>query len=271
VEFIKKLGALYASVQPFLDIGILAFILYTAYGILVKTQAIQLLKGAVYILIVYAIAFLLKLNTLLWLLNILAPGLVIGIAIVFQPELRKIFLRIGQSDWFKLGKRSKHSHLDSVLTAAEILSNQRRGMLSVFIRRNNLKDIAETGTRLNAELSSSLLVTIFGHDTPLHDGATIIQGGRIVAAGCFLPLSEQQDIRKTFGTRHRAALGLSEETDAVVLIVSEETGAISLAYDSKLYYDLTSAEITRQLEGLLDLGSESSSTEDNGNDSKEID
>lgn len=271
MEFIKKLGTIYAAIQPFLDITILAFILYSAYGILVKTQAIQLLKGAIYILIVYAIAFLLKLNTLLWLLNILAPGLLIGIAIVFQPELRKIFLKIGQSDWLRLGKRSKHNHLDSVLTAAEILSNRRRGMLAVFIRRNNLKDIVETGTRLNADLSSSLLVTVFGHDTPLHDGAAIVQGGRIVAAGCFLPLSEQQDIRKTFGTRHRAALGLSEETDAVVMIVSEETGAMSLAYDSKLYYDLTSAEITRQLEGLLDLGSESLSAEGNGNDRKEFD
>lgn len=270
MEFIKKMGALYASIQPFLDIAVLAFLLYQSYGILVKTQAIQLIKGAVSLLIIYAIAFLLKLNTLLWILNILAPGLLIGVAIVFQPELRKIFLKIGQSDWLRLGKRSKHSHLDSVLTAAEILSNQRRGMLAVFIRHNNMRDIIETGTRLNAELSSSLLVTIFGHDTPLHDGAVIIQSGRIAAAGCFLPLSEQQDIRKTFGTRHRAALGLSEETDAVVLIVSEETGAISLAYDSKLYYDLSSAEITRQLEGLLDLGSEAGTAEEQGNDSKDF-
>jgi diadenylate cyclase len=271
VEFIKKLANLYEAIQPVLDISILAVLLYMGYRILVKTQAIQLLKGAISLLIIYAIAFILRLNTLLWLLNILAPGLLIGVAIVFQPELRKIFLKIGQSDWLRIGKHSKHSHLDSVLTAAEILSNRRRGMLAVFTRRNGLKDIAETGTRLNAELSSSLLVTIFGHDTPLHDGASIIQGGKIVAAGCFLPLSEQQDIRKTFGTRHRAALGLSEETDAVVLIVSEETGAISLAYDSKLYYDLTSAEITRQLENLLDLGSESGALEDLGNDNKQID
>lgn len=270
MEFIKKVGSLYLVIQPVLDISILAFILYMAYGILVKTQAVQLLKGAITLLLIYALAFLLRLNTLLWLLNILAPGLLIGVAIVFQPELRKIFLKIGQSDWLRLGKRSKHSHLDSVLTAAEILSNRRRGMLTVFIRRNNLKDIAETGTRLNADLTSSLLVTIFGHDTPLHDGASIVQGGRIVAAGCFLPLSEQQDIRKTFGTRHRAALGLSEETDAVVLIVSEETGAMSLAYDSKLYYDLTSAEITRQLEGLLDLGTDASQEEDTDNEHKEF-
>ncbi|HOT62277.1 MAG TPA: diadenylate cyclase CdaA, partial [Treponemataceae bacterium] len=241
MEYVKKLAALYGVIQPILDIGVLAVILYLAYGVLVKTQAVQLLKGAISLLVVYAVAFILRLNTLLWLLNILAPGLLIAVAIVFQPELRKIFLKIGQSDWLRIGKRSKHDHLESVLTAAEILSNQRRGMLAVFVRRNGLKDIAETGTRLNAELSSGLLVTIFGYDTPLHDGATIIQGGRIVAAGCFLPLSEQQDIRKTFGTRHRAALGLSEETDAVVLVVSEETGALSLAYDSRLYYDLSTA------------------------------
>ncbi|HHU36561.1 MAG TPA: TIGR00159 family protein [Treponema sp.] len=270
MEFIKKVGVIYAHVQPLLDITILAFLLYLAYGILVKTQAIQLLKGTVSLFIVYAIAFILKLNTLLWLLNILAPGLLIGVAIVFQPELRKIFLKIGQSDWLRVGTRAKHSHLDSVLTTAEILSNRRRGMLAVFVRRNGLRDIAETGTRLNADLSSSLLVTIFSHDTPLHDGAVIVQGGRIMAAGCFLPLSEQQDIKKSFGTRHRAALGLSEETDAVVLIVSEETGAISLAYDSRLYYDLTSAEVTRSLEELLDLSSEASKVEDTGNEVKEF-
>lgn len=269
MDMLNRVVTLYSVIQPILDVGILAVLLYVVYGILVKTQAIQLLKGAISLLLIYAIAFVLRLNTLLWLLNVLAPGLLIGVAIVFQPELRKIFLRIGQSDWLRMGKRSKHSHLDSVLTAAEILSHRKRGMLAVFTRRNNLRDISDTGTRLNAELSSSLIVTVFGHDTPLHDGAIVIQGGRIVSAGCFLPLSEQQDIRKTFGTRHRAALGLSEETDAVVMIVSEETGAMSLAYDSKLYYDLTSAEVTKQLESLLDLGQESGG-EESGHESAEF-
>lgn len=264
MDFIKNIVAAYSLVQPLLDIAVLAFLLYLVYGVLIKTQAVQLLKGTVSLLVIYALAFILKLNTLLWLLNILAPGLLIGVAIVFQPELRKIFLKIGQSDWLRIGSRSKHSHLDSVLTAADILSKSRRGMLAVFIRRNSLKDIAETGTKLSADLSSSLLVSIFGHDTPLHDGAVIIQGGRILAAGCFLPLSEQQDIRKSFGTRHRAALGLSEETDAVVMIVSEETGAVSLAYDSRLYYDLSLSERTKQLEHLLDLAQNPS--EENVND-----
>ncbi len=262
MEFFSNLFLFYGRyLQPALDVFLLSFVIYKAYQILLKTQALQLVKGALLTLVIYAIAFILKLNTILWLLNALAPGLVIGVAIIFQPELRKIFSKIGQSSLLRLGKHSGHSHIDSILIAAEILSDKRRGMLIVFMRRNNLKDIAETGTKINADLSSSLLVTIFGHDTPLHDGATIVQDGKIISSGCFLPLSEQNDIKKTFGTRHRAALGVSEETDAVVLVVSEESGALSLAYDSKLYYDLSTEEIVRQLEKLLNIRSEFSAEE----------
>ncbi len=120
----------------------------------------------------------------------------------------------------------------------------------------------ETGTRLNADLSTSLLLTIFGHDTALHDGAVVVQTGTIIAAGCFLPLSEQPDIRRSFGTRHRAALGLVEDTDAIVLVVSEETGAISLAYDANLYYDLSLAEVGGRMRKLLDLREETRLTEE---------
>ena len=135
--------------------------------------------------------------------------------------------------------------------------------LVVFARNVGLKNIAETGTRLDALVSSSLIISIFGHDTPLHDGAIVIQEGRAIAAGCFLPLSEQQDIRKSFGTRHRAALGLSEVADSVVLIVSEETGAISLAYDSKLYYGLGPDQARQRLGELLELP-EFAAAEDEG-------
>ena len=133
------------------------------------------------------------------------------------------------------------------------MSLQKRGMLVVFVRHTKMDDLMVSGTNLNADLTSPLLGTIFGWDSPLHDGACFIQGGKLIAAGCFLPLSERYDIKKTFGTRHRAALGLSEQTDAVILIVSEETGAISLAYESNLYYDLTIPEITKVLENLLDI------------------
>ena len=126
--------------------------------------------------------------------------------------------------------------------------------------------LVDTGTKLNADLSSSLLVTIFSYDTPLHDGAVIVQGGKILGAGAFLPLSKQPDITKTFGTRHRAAIGVTEETDALVVIVSEETGAISIAYDSKLYYDLTMEQLTKTLEDQLEIKPDAQSTEEVDND-----
>jgi diadenylate cyclase len=240
-----------------LDIAILAFLLYTAYKLLLKTQALQMVKGAGFLALVYGIAVLLKLTTLVWILNVLAPGLLIAVAIVFQPELRKIILRLGQSEPFRPNSKPNLGHLESVITAAEILSQERRGVLVVFPRKINLKNIIDTGTRLNAEISSSLIVAIFQFDGPLHDGALVIQNERIIAAGCFLPLSEQQDVKKSFGTRHRASLGMSEQSDAVVLIVSEETGAISVAFDGKLYYDLSPVEATRKLSNLLEHGKRS--------------
>jgi diadenylate cyclase len=168
---------------------------------------------------------------------------------------------MGQGELFRPDTKPNLGQLEAVVTAAEILSQERRGMLVVFPRRVNIKSIAETGTRLNADISSSLIVTVFEFDTPLHDGAMIIENGRIVAAGCFLPLSEQQDIKKSFGTRHRASLGMSEQSDAVVLVVSEETGALSIAFDSKLYYDLSPLEVTRKLRELLDRGARKSTAD----------
>ncbi len=261
----------YGFVRPVLDVGILTFLLYRAYELIVKTSSVQIIKSAVIIVLAYALALLLQLDTLLWILNVLAPGLLIAFAIVFQPEMRKMFLKLGESQWFAFGSRSKHTYVDSVLIAAEMLSKQRRGMLAVFMRHTKMDDVINTGTRLNADLSSSLLVTIFGMDTPLHDGACFIQGGKLVAAGCFLPLSEQYDIRKTFGTRHRAALGLSEVSDAVVLVVSEETGAMSLAYDSKLHYDLTVKELTKILENLLEITPDAYQLEDTVDEHKTAD
>ena len=266
----EKLWTIYDAVRPFLDIAILAFVLYKAYQIIISTNSIQILRGIVIIGVAYMTARILHLETLLWILSSLAPGFFVVFAVVFQPEIRKMFLRLGQKEWFSFGNRSRHSYVDSVLIAAEILSKQKRGMLAVFVRHTKLDDISKTGTRINADLSSSLLVTIFGHDTPLHDGACIIQGGKVVAAGCFLPLSEQYDIKKTFGTRHRASLGLAETTDAVVLVVSEETGAISLSYDSRLHYNLSMKELTETLVYLLDVTSDQYKLEDTVDEYKTV-
>ena len=240
-----------------LDVLILAFILYQLYKLIVKTNAEQLVKAAVVIALIYTIASFFKLSTLLWLLGMAGPALLIGFAIVFQPELRKIFFKLGQNEWISPINKAVHSDVDSVLTAAEQLGHMKKGMLVVFQRRNRLMELIGTGQELDAKLSSNLLLTIFAYETAMHDGACIVKGDRIIAAGCFLPLSENYDIRKTFGTRHRAALGTAEKYDAVVLIVSEETGAISLAYDSQLYYDLDRTQLKQILGRQLDIKWES--------------
>ncbi|MDR2588031.1 MAG: diadenylate cyclase CdaA [Spirochaetales bacterium] len=243
-------------VLPGLDILILAFLLYKSYQILVQTKAVQLVKGVALIVLIYGAAFFFNLRTLMWVLNLMVPGLVIGLAIIFQPELRKIFTRIGQGGWFKFSHSDSSMRFEALLNAAEVLSAQRRGALVVLARQVGLKNYIDTGTRLDSEISSALILTIFAFDTAMHDGAVIIEGGRVAAAGCFLPLSEQPDIRRSFGTRHRAALGLTEETDAVVLVVSEESGAMSLAYEGNLLYDLPVRELSRRLKELLSVSQE---------------
>ncbi|MDR2536149.1 MAG: diadenylate cyclase CdaA [Treponema sp.] len=261
MEWHQWLGAFYDIIRPIFDVAILAFLLYKTYEFLVKTQAMQMLQGAGFLALVYGVAVLFKLTTLEWILNKLAPGLIPAVAIIFQPELRKIILRLGQSELFRPNDKPRLGQLEAVVTAAEILSQERRGVLVVFPRKVNLRHIIETGTKLNAEISSSLIVAVFEFDGPLHDGAMVIQHGRIAAAGCFLPLSEQQDIKKSFGTRHRASLGMTEQSDAVVLVVSEETGAISIAFDGKLYYDLSTNEATQKLRELLEHGVRSGESE----------
>jgi len=257
MELFRRFASVYDVVRPVLDMAILAFLFYQAYKLLVRTQALELMKGAGVLAVVYALAYILKLATLEWILRLLAPGLMMIVVIVFQPELRKFIIRMGQAEFFRPDRPPDLGRLEAVVTAAERLSQEKRGMLVVFPRRNSIRHIVETGTRLNADISSELVVTVFVFDTPLHDGAMVIQAGRIVAAGCYLPLSDRQDIRKSFGTRHRAALGMAEQSDAVILVVSEETGALSLAYDAKLDYDLEPLEVTRRLKELLDRGARS--------------
>lgn len=256
--FLMNFGRL---ARPALDIIIIAYLIYGTYRLLIKTQAMQLAKGAALLVVVYAGAFFLRLATLSWILNLLAPGLVIALAIIFQPELRKIFIKLGQGGLFRRGQGPRSTQLDAILHAAEILAEKRRGALLVFVRYVALDDIVDRGTKIDAEVSSALILSIFEFDTPLHDGALIIKEGRIVAAGCFLPLSEQRDIKRSFGTRHRAALGLTEGADAVVLVVSEETGAVSLAHDARLYYNLSPNALRKRLGQLLDYSGQPSMDE----------
>lgn len=256
-------GSFYDYISPVLDVCFLTFILYKAYEVLVKTNGLQLLKVVIILGIAYVLATILKLKLILWILSALTPSLLVGFFVVFQPEVRKMILRLGQTEW-RPSKKKKHMYVDSVLTSAEELSQRRRGMLVVFAGKTDIQGVIDSGTIINAHITSSLLSTIFEFDTKLHDGAVVIRGGKIISAGCFLPVSEQYDIEKTFGTRHRAALGLSEQTDAIILVVSEETGALSIACESRLYYDLSLDQVRRMLEDHLELSDENFTSEEAG-------
>ncbi len=238
---------------PVIDIAIVAFLLYKVYTTVSQTNAVQMIKIFVYMACLYLLAYLLQLSTILWGYKNLTPIIIIILAIIYQPELRRAFTRLwsGGRGLFRFGSQTTSEQIDTIINALDVLSTKRRGALIVFPRKLGVKGILESGTRLNADLSSALLLTIFDHDTPLHDGAVLVQGRKVLSAGCFLPLSEQADIRKSFGARHRAALGMAEDTDAVVLIVSEETGAMSLAYNANLYYDLVPDTIHKMLIALL--------------------
>ena len=247
--------------RPALDVLLIATVIYHTYRLLVKTRVLQLIRGVLWLGIVYGLAFLLQLETLLWIMNRLAPSFLIAMAIIFQPEIRQIINRLGRRTVFTFGsvREVKEYPIEPVITAVKQLVEMRRGALIVFTRRIGLLNIIDSGTKLYAEVSSQLLMTIFAYNTTLHDGAVVISDDRVVAAGCLLPLSTQTDAVANYGTRHRAGLGIAEESDAIALIISEETGTLSLAYDGRLHNVLTLDAMQQRLHGLLVDGREAGS------------
>ncbi len=251
--FTEVFAKFWILVVPVIEIGVLTFIFYRFHMAVAQTKAQQIAKIIFVLVAVYSISRLLHLETFLWLYRYLTIPTVIFLCVVYQPELRRGFTQLlsSRNRLFRMGAQTTAEQIDIILNACTVLVSKNRGALIVFTRHLGIKGVTDSGTRLNAELSSALILTVFDHDTPLHDGAMVIQGGKILAAGCYLPLSEQTDIKKSFGTRHRAALGLAEESDAIVLIVSEETGAISLTYNANLYYDLDIPTVKRMLLALF--------------------
>ena len=233
------------------DITIIAVIFYNIYLMIAQTRAVQLLKGLLIFFILYVISIILNLEVFSWLLDTLAGTAVVAILILFQPEIRRLLMKVGQSEWIGKIIKKNPEDLKEVLRAVENFHLISRGALICFERSIGLKNYIEKGTLLNARISSQLLMTIFYENTALHDGAVIIRNNQIVAASCYLPLSETTSIDPRYGTRHRAALGLAEETDAVVIVVSEETGKITLAYDGKLYTNYDMDTINKDLKKLL--------------------
>lgn len=222
-----------------IDIAIVAVCIYKLYMMIKETRAEQLVKGLVIIFIFVKISDSLKLYTVNWVLENMMTALAIMIIVVFQPELRKILETIGRSNiltksFADIRGEKVDKCVEEIVHAVFSLSRQRIGALIIFERSTGLGDVVETGTVLNSEISSELLINIFIPNTPLHDGAVVIKNDTIKAAACFLPLSTEQSISKELGTRHRAAIGMSEKSDCLALIVSEETGGISIAEHGKI-------------------------------------
>ncbi len=234
-----------------LDILLLTVIFYYLFLFIRGTRGVQLLKGLVLIFIVTFLVRLLDLRTLTWFLEkVLAFG-ALAILIVFQPEIRNALTKLAEPDFFISGVGVNRENIQKIVAAVFELVREGRGALVVIERNVGLLDFAETGTPINAEVSKELLVSLFAPRSTLHDGAVIISKNRIISAGCLLPLSERQELDPSLGTRHRAALGLSEQTDSLVLIVSEEKSMVSVAKGGNIFYHLTPEKLTRMLEGIM--------------------
>lgn len=236
-------------IMDIIDIVVVAFVLYKLLQFIQETRAEQLVKGLVIILVMTKISEWLGLFTIHWILqNTMTLGM-IALIIVFQPELRRALEYLGRGKFLsksfaEIDKDIAHEITAQIIKAVTYFTKHNIGALIIIERETAVGDVIETGTKLNAEISGELLINIFNTGAPLHDGAVIVRGKTILAAGCVLPLSENKNLSKELGTRHRAGIGITENSDAVALIVSEETGAISISIDGKLsrFLDVKSVE-----------------------------
>ncbi len=226
------------SIWSIMDILVVSFIFYKGYMLIKETRAEQLLKGIFLVIALFPISYLLKLDMLYFLLNKTITIGVLAVVIIFQPEIRRMLEHIGRTTFDDIHNKQtiedRNRIIGEIVTAVSNLSETKTGALLAIEQGTGLGDVFDSGTILDAEVTSNLLENIFVVNTPLHDGATIIRNGRIYASGCVLPLTNSNAVNKKLGTRHRAAIGLSEISDALVIVVSEETGVISLAANGRL-------------------------------------
>jgi diadenylate cyclase len=239
------------GITDVIDVAIVAFVIYKVLGFIRETRALQLVKGLLILALVTVLSDKFNLYTLNWILrNTMTLG-VIALVIVFQPELRRALEYVGRSKFItpqfaQMDKERVKMLTTAIIKAVDYFSSNKVGALIIMERETSLNDIAETGTKIDAEISTELLGNLFYEGAPLHDGAAIVRGDRVYAAGCVLPLTQSKTLSKDLGTRHRAGIGITENSDAIAIIVSEETGIISIAVDGKLsrFLDLKTVEKT---------------------------
>lgn len=234
------------------DIALITFIMYRIILMLKGTRAVRILLGLAAIIFFYFFAQRVGLVATSWLLSNFLLYAVLIVVIIFQNEIRRALWEMGRPPtWFDVGTRGALGELEEIIRATQLMVARKVGALIVIERQVGLRDYIEGGVTLDARASKDLLLTLFLPGTPLHDGAVIIQKGRVAAASCLLPLSHESRVDLGLGTRHRAAVGLTEETDAVVIVVSEERGSVSLAVAGELRRNLDATQLREQLYGLL--------------------
>jgi len=221
-------------VLDILDITLMSIILYRLLLIVKGTKAAQMMIGLAILLLASLASRYLELFTIDWLVQSFLAQIVIAMIVLFQPEIRRALAHIGEAQFLNFASAEELKSLEEIVRAAVSLANRKIGALIVIERDTSLKDFVEIGTSLDARVSKELLLSIFHPTSPIHDGAVIIKGNRVAAAGCFLPITLSSELSKSLGTRHRAGIGLTEETDALAIIVSEETGLISVGLGGKI-------------------------------------
>ncbi|MED9967609.1 MAG: diadenylate cyclase CdaA [Blautia sp.] len=256
-DYLSRIALPKIGVIDVIQIIVIAFFVYQFMIWIKYTRAYTLLKGIVLVLLFIFLAYIFKMNTILWIFSNLASTLIVGVVVIFQPELRKVLEQLGQKKIMsaiipfgsdrEVQERFTDKTISELIKACFDMGEVKTGALIVIEQAELLTDYIRTGINLDAILTSQLLINIFEHNTPLHDGAVIVRGNRIVAATCYLPLSDNMELSKQLGTRHRAGVGISEQTDSLTIIVSEETGQVSVAYRGRLIRGVNSAKLREML------------------------
>jgi len=238
-----------------IDTGLVAYFLYRIYITLKNTRAAALVKGLAVLASLVVISKWLNLHVVNWLLEKSMTMLMVALPVVFQPELRRTLEQIGRGRLFRkrieLDEAELNDMIEAVANAAMIMGQRKVGALIVFERAVGLEERIETGVKIDGLVTDSLLLNIFEKDTPLHDGAVIIRGNRIIAASCLLPLTDARGLSQELGTRHRAAIGISEQSDALVVVVSEETGTVSVTRNGEIYRYLRRDDVVDMLQSAI--------------------
>lgn len=236
-----------------LDLAIVSFVVYEVLKAIRGTRAVQMALGTAVFVLVYYISQWGQLETVNWLVRNMVTYVAFAIIVLFQADIRRALAHLGRAPVFRyfLGAESGQEAIEELVVAATMLGSQRIGAIIVIERQIGLRNYSESGITLDATLTYALLISIFRRESPLHDGAVIVQRDRIAAAACFLPLTVSPHLSRTLGSRHRAAIGLTEENDAVAIVVSEETGHVSLALDGRIEQTLSPDQLRSRLQELL--------------------